>query len=860
MLMTIASLIAIAYLPGAIIFRLPIADRSKRASLPAEERLFWAVIISIVVTTTIAFALAAIGAYSLRVLAACNAVLAATLALASRGRLRLDGARWPRWTAVLPAALIAAGVWMYFAVPAAEYVIGGRDPGVYMNEGIQIAQSESLVTTDRIAAGVPTSTRDLFFPSYFDPNYYSVRFMGFHLRDPDTGAVTGQFPQGYPVWIAIAYGLDGVTGTRRVIAWWAILGVLTVYFAANRLIGPLPAAAAAGLLCVHVIQTWYARYPNSEIVTQALLFAALLAHAYAHEDDDRFFGPVAASLLGLALFTRFPVVLPVAAAGLASLLAHVSGHRARRGFLVTMTAWIVASAVYYLTQLRPYFGRPIAYVQSLEASHVAMLAFGAAAAGVVIWASRQPRVSSAIRTSLPALLIAIVTTGAVYALFLRAPGGTLAPHDAHAVRVFADLYFTRLAFALAIVGYALLVWRSFWRAPALILAVTAVSLFFFYKMRIWPENFWLARRFLTEILPGAFIFVSAAVFAPLWIVTPRRSTNNSATTKHEITRVRGILSKRILVLSYSRARPAVFATIGIVVTALLGYRYLAASLPIRKHVEYAEVIPRIERLASRFGDTDLVLFEARAASDLHVLALPLSYIYARNVLVLYESRPDKGAVREFLTWAHERYDNVYFFAGGGTDLLSPGVGAVVVETQRFQVPEYQKTAHDVYPTAAVGKPFDFTIYKLVKTALTPPPHSLDIGGTDDLHLVDFYPKERLGGGNLTFRWSQDTSYLLMSVPPQSREVALRLSGGRPRGVPLPRVTVSIDGEELSSAELTNEFRDYGFPIPPEDVSAFSQRADGVQIRIQSSTWVPRTVLGGSDTRALGVMIDRAEIR
>ena len=838
MLTTIALLIAIGYLPGAIIFRLPIANRSRRASLPAEERLFWAVMISIIVTMTVAFALAALSAYSLTAVAGCNAVLAATLALASRGRLRLgDTARWPRWTAALPAALIAAGAWMYFAVPAAEYVIGGRDPGVYMNEGIQIAQSQSLVTTDRIAAGVPASARDLFFPSYFDPNYYSVRFMGFHLRNPDTGAVTGQFPQGYPVWIAIAYGLDGVTGTRRVIAWWAILGVLTVYFAANRLIGPLPAAAAAGLLCVHVIQTWYARYPNSEIVTQALLFAALLAHAYAHEDDDHFFGPVAASLLGLALFTRFPVVVPVGAAIAASLLAHIGGHRARRGFLVTMAAWIVAGGVYYLTQLRPYFGRPIAYVQSLEPSQMALLALGGAAGGVLIWASRRPRVSSATRTILPALLIAMVTVGAVYTLFLRAPGGTLAPHDAYAVRVFADLYFTRVAFVLAVVGYGLLVWRSFWRAPALILAVTAVSVFFFYKMRIWPENFWLARRFLTEVLPGALIFVSAAVFAPLWMARQARSRKHSATTKQ-----------------------VVFAAIGIAAAVLLGYRYMAASLPIRKHIEYADVIPRLERLGSKFEDDDLVVFEARAASDVHVLALPLSYIYARNVLVLYDSRPDKRAVREFLSWAHERYGNVYFVAGGGTDLLSPGVGAVVVTTERFQVPEYQKTAYDIYPRGAIGKPFDFTIYKLVKTAVTPPPQSLDIGGTDDLHLVDFYPKERLGGGDLTFRWSQDTSYLLMSVPPRSREVALRLSGGRPRGVPPPRVTVSIDGEELSSAELTNEFRDYVFPIPPETVSAFAQRSDGVQIRIQSSTWIPRTTLGGSDTRALGVMIDKAEIR
>jgi hypothetical protein len=225
--------------------------------------------------------------------------------------------------------LIAAAASMYFAAPAAEYVLGGRDPGVYVNEGVQIAQSQSLATTDRMAAAVPAATRDLFFPSYLDPNYYSVRFMGFHLRDPVAGTVTGQFPQGYPIWVALAYGIDGITGTRRVIAWWAVLGILTVYFAARRLIGPLPAAAAAGLLSVHVIQTWYARYPNSEIVTQALLFAALLAHAYAHEDEDRFFGPIAASLLGLALFTRFPVVFAVGGAVAASLLAPVSGHRVR---------------------------------------------------------------------------------------------------------------------------------------------------------------------------------------------------------------------------------------------------------------------------------------------------------------------------------------------------------------------------------------------------------------------------------------------------------------------------------------------------------------------------------------------------
>ena len=92
MLTTIASLMAIGWLPGAIIFRLPVADRAKRAALPAEERLFWSVVISVATTTTLAFVLAAMGVYSLPALVWCSVGLAAVLALVSRGNLRLGAA------------------------------------------------------------------------------------------------------------------------------------------------------------------------------------------------------------------------------------------------------------------------------------------------------------------------------------------------------------------------------------------------------------------------------------------------------------------------------------------------------------------------------------------------------------------------------------------------------------------------------------------------------------------------------------------------------------------------------------------------------------------------------------------------
>jgi dolichyl-phosphate-mannose-protein mannosyltransferase len=839
-MLTIASLILIAYLPGAIVFRFPVGNRAKRAALPADERMFWAVVISVVITTTTAFLLAAMSAYSLTIVVWCNAVLAGLLAAASLGNLRLGPtARKLDWTVALSVAIVTVGVWMYFAVPAAEYVLGGRDPGIYVNEGIQIAQRQSLSITDRVAAGVPASARDLFFPYSEDPTFYSLRFMGFQLRDPETGTVTGQFPQGYPMWIAIAYGLDGVTGTRRLMAWWAILGVLGVYFAARRLIGPVPAAAAAVLLSVHVIQTWYARYPNSEVVTQALIFPALLAHAYAHEDEDPFFGPIAASLLGLIFLTRLPAIVVLGPVVAASLLAHVDGHRTRAGFLAVLAGWLAVSVFYYLTQVRPYVDAPIFYlVHVMQPVHHAAIGVSALAVCALLYAVHQPGVAAATRTWLPRALIAAVAAGGMYTLYFREPTALLAPHDAHAVRMFADLYVTRVALWLAIVGYALVVWRSFWRAPALILGVTALSMLFLYKIRIWPEHFWLARRFLTEILPGTLIFASAALFAPMWMGSTWSDPRN-----------------------FKGVRP-LLSVIGMLGVIYLGQHYLSASKPIRTHIEYAGVIPEIERLAARFGDNDLVLVEARAASDLHTLALPLSYIWARNVLVLYSPRPDKPAFAEFLVWAKSHYQHVYFIGGGGTDLLSPGIHVEPVKTERFAVPEYEPTDYLQYPRRVRMVPFELTIYRFIDGGENDEgAFQIDVGAADDLNLVRFHAKERLEREGVTFRWTRERSYFSVpSIKANDRELVLRMSGGRPRQSAPARVNVFLADRPIGTAEPDGQFRDHVFVVPAALAAELAGTHRAAEVRIESTTWTPRDILGGTDDRALGVMVDRVEVR
>ena len=98
--------------------------------------------------------------------------------------------------------------------------------------------------------------------------------------------------------------------------------------------------------------------------------------------------------------------------------------------------------------------------------------------------------------------------GGVRAPSAPAGHGKLAARDAYALRTFANYYLTLPALLAALLGFALLARRLFWRAPEIFTTVAIFSFFFFYKIRIASEHFWMARRFLPVILPGALLFAA----------------------------------------------------------------------------------------------------------------------------------------------------------------------------------------------------------------------------------------------------------------------------------------------------------------------------------------------------------------
>jgi hypothetical protein len=827
----VLQVLVLGWLPGAVIFRLPVAERQRRAALDAEERLFWAVILSVALSASVVFALAAAGRYSFERLLVIDLAVAGAAALAARFRLRL-GPESTRigLTALVPLVLVAMGLWRFF--PSAEYVLGGKDPGTYINEGVQIAQRATFVYADPVIASVPPAARDLFFPSHQHPDYYSLRFMGFQIKDPDSGRVVGQFPHLFPATVAIGYGLDGLTGARRAIGVWGILGVLAVYFAGVRLFGRSAAAAAAALLTLHVLEVWFARYPNAELAMQAILFAALLASARAHVDDDPFFAPVAGSLLGLLLFLRFDAVLGIGAvvAGLA-VAAFAGVVRLRFWFFAPLVAFVGLAAAYLFGPMRAYMTYPVVFLSNFSRWQYALLAAGAGAILMALVArARTPRLSERVRTVVPVVLTAGLVVGAVYALYFRdAVFGVLAPRDAYALRTFSGFYLTLPALFAALLGFALFARRAFWKAPELFMTVAVFSFFFFYKIRIASDHFWMARRFLPVILPGALLFAAAAALGgPRAGWAPRRFLRTA---------------------------------IGLVFVAILASQYARRAAPILTHVEYAGAIPKLEEIAARLGDRDLLVVESRAASDTHVLAVPLAYIYARNVLVLNTPKPDKAAFAAFLDWARTRYSRVIFMGSGGTDLLSPAWDAHALAGERFTIPEYDAPA-DAYPRFVRNKEFDYSLYELTPPAADAAQRrfDLDVGTEDDLFVVRFHAKEQTEGRS--FRWSRDRSFIATTnVQPTSREVVLTLNdGGRPAAAPPAIVTVALDNQVLGTIPVTTGFKDYSVAIPPALAARLASEGRAAELTLSTTTWKPETVLGTADPRDLGVMVDRVAIR
>ena len=158
------------------------------------------------------------------------------------------------------------------------------------------------------------------------------------------------------------------------------------------------------------------------------------------------------------------------------------------------------------------------------------------------------------------------------------------------------------------------------------------------------------------------------------------------------------------------------------------------------------------------------------------------------------------------------------------------------------------------------KEFDYSLYTFGPPVAPSGANELDIGVNDDLNVIRFHAKELSEGR--TIRWSQDRSFIIVNrIDAGDRTLVLWMKdGGRPAAAPPADVTVLVKDRMLGTVRVTGGFHEYTVPIPPDVAAQAAAGGEPVRITLRTPTWNPRTLLGTSDDRDLGVMVDRVAVR
>jgi hypothetical protein len=199
------------------------------------------------------------------------------------------------------------------------WIVGGRDPGVYVNTGINIANTGKIIIHDSFMANLDSITQKLFYTIETQPailnniSYQGIQFPGFYITNAQTGEIVPQFFYLWPVWIAIFHSIFGLDGALYCTPFFAILALLSVYFTGKILYNNIAGLFASLILALNFAQIWYARYPTSEIFTMFIIFSGIFAFLIFMKTRSPMYSCLAAVCFGELLLTRidaFLIIIP----------------------------------------------------------------------------------------------------------------------------------------------------------------------------------------------------------------------------------------------------------------------------------------------------------------------------------------------------------------------------------------------------------------------------------------------------------------------------------------------------------------------------------------------------------------------
>ena len=528
------------------------------------------------------------------------------------------------WLTLLPFAIAIAILPFYRPF---EYILGGRDPGVYVNAGIMMSKTGGVPFRDPFIDTLPQDIRGFFLGVYSSHGIMTTeRLQGFWYASSPIEKLVPQGMHLFPAWLAVAKWLFGYPGLLWITPFFGLIGMLGVYHFTLRFGGTPAAIIATALFILSPIQIYFSRYPSSEILMLAFLWSSLYFFQLFQARSSRLCAALSGAGLGLALLAHIDSLLLLAPVCLlvAYYLLALPGERNVRYFGGAFLLFLIQTAGHLWFIARPYV---LSIINALKIvpflAEIALPGFFILLLLLYLFRHRIRQLLSdgAFNRLLSAAWPFLVGVAAWFAYFYRPthPQGSWDLGNANSFLYFA--YY--LGGVATVVFVSALMYFGYGQKSRNILLTLMIATFFgfyFYRLQIYPELIWAMRRFLPVIWPASFILIGLFLWR-LWQIGEG---------------VRRVASRSLACCAL----------------ALIGWHSTTTSRTYFKLNEFQGAVQGVDRCAKRFNKNDLLIFEPRFNGSLQTLSLPLWSVYGDNVLQMVFDNISQARIDSFFDHCH----------------------------------------------------------------------------------------------------------------------------------------------------------------------------------------------------------------
>ena len=633
-----------------------------------------------------ALCLTIIGIYSLANLNIFLVVTAAFIFLSAfifpikkKTLVNLETKRHHLWILVL--CLLAL---FFYASYTTQYLIGGRDPGVYTILGSHINNTGGLYINDKNITQNYEKLKDLIRVGY--PGFYPAYERGIST---DPGRLVPQFLPMFPSILAVGYSLAGVTGALKINAFIAVLALLAFYAFAKEMIGRRGALLAAALLVLNPAQLWNARITQTELLSQFLFFSAMTVFTIGYKRNNWKLTAVSGILLGLGCFNRIDTYifgLGIYFCTAYILLAHKKKARLFLTTAIPYTLFMGLSMAYGYFYSYPY------YYDLWKAGSLKILALMNVVFALLVplaycirrWIiDRKPVYFKHLfkdfmmlkRRHLPQWSALALFVLFLIAYFIRpiyftggAAIGTEQYFSANSLVEFG-FYVPEIAMLFSILGIFFLVRNKGLHSYLIFLSIAMASIIgYTYRPSITPDHIWASRRWITVNIPAVLLL---AVYGLNKLKLKDKRMNQWVKT--------AVISM-IAVFMVAQSGLFMFKSM------LNGYN--------QGFVQAAEALPK----------------EEMAFTDNIQIASPLTYIYGKTVYIL-KGEGFTQSMEEYIQeegpiygvgWPHRSQIGILFDKGISVD----NAGSYQLTGQ------YPEKSRGAYPKGLYQRNYDVSINRL----------------------------------------------------------------------------------------------------------------------------------------------------